>query len=142
MAYRMLCSEPDFCQSVPDGEWTRAPELDIRGCRRYRNAETGLTVLVPVIWYNLTPKEEAAQLRYHAENSERSAARMRAARSGYSEHDARDMDRQARRLRAMAILADRSPASTAGKVDWMGLGDPSRSLESEAAAVAYAEALP
>lgn len=91
------------------------------------------------MWYNQSPASYATALRYSAERSDRGAARRRAEGKPWSEGDAIHLERQARRLRAMALLCDRSSAARAGDVDFLGLDNPSQSREAEDAAVLKAE---
>lgn len=88
------------------------------------------------VWYDMPPADYAESLRYGAARSDESAARQRAEGKPWSEHEARHMERQARRLRAMALLCDRSPADRAGAVDMRRLSDPTLDRETEAATVA------
>lgn len=88
------------------------------------------------MWYNLTPAQYAESLRYYAKRSDESAAHRRAEGKPWSRHDAERMERQARRLRAMAILCDRSAAKRAGGIDFQRLSDPTLDRETEAATVA------
>lgn len=88
------------------------------------------------MWYDLTPADYAKGLRYGAERSDESAARRLAEGKPWSPHDAAYMRRQARRLRAMAMLCDRSTATRAGDVDFRRLNDPSVPREQEDATVA------
>lgn len=96
---------------------------------------------VPGAWYDQTPASYANGCRYGAERSDRSAERIAAEGKPWSEHEAERFRRQARRLRAMAILCDRATCATAGEVDFLGMTNPSQSREAEDAAVAQAEAM-
>ena len=115
-AYRMPCNEPDFRQSVPAGRWSRVPDPAFGGCYRYRNDETGETVLVPAIWYNGTPKERAAYLRYCADRADEGAVRIEAEGRAWSAADAARQRASAARLRHQAAIYEASTASTAGYV--------------------------
>ena len=92
-------------------------------------------------WYDLHPSNYARGLRYHADRSDESAARREAEAKPWSTGEAERYRRQARRLRAMAILCDVSTAATAGGVDFLGMTDPTQPREAEDAAVAKAESL-
>lgn len=88
------------------------------------------------MWYNLTPAEYAESLRYSAERSDRSAAHLMAQGKPWSHLESAHMERQARRLRAMAALCDLSTATRAGAVDFRRLSDPTLDRETESATVA------
>lgn len=92
-------------------------------------------------WWNLTPTEYAKGLRFGAERSGESAARMRAQGRTYSEHDAHHLERQARRLRAMALLCDVAKCATAGAVDFLGMANPGQGEAAEAWAINQAHAI-
>jgi len=87
----------------------------------------------------MTPEQYAKSLRYSAESSDRSAARWRNPNERpfkggceqIAEMEARHFDRQSRRLRAMALLCDRSTAATTRGVDFFDLHNPAMSLERE-----------
>ena len=87
----------------------------------------------------MTPEEYARSLRASAENSDKSAARWRnpndrpfkGGSEQIAEMEARHFDRQARRLRAMALLCDRSTAATISEIDFFDLHNPARSMERE-----------
>lgn len=91
-------------------------------------------------WYDLSPAAYAKGLRYSADRSDETAAHHIATGKPWSSHEADRYRRQARRLRAMALLCDRSTATRAGDVDFLGMKDPSQSREAESAAIAKAEA--
>ncbi len=116
MTYRMACNEPDFRQSVPDGKWTRIADQLFPMCYRYRNDETGETVLVPAIWYNGKPKERAAYLRDCAERQDESARHHASDNKPWSPHEAAAARDRAAKLRRDAAIFEASDASTAGKV--------------------------
>lgn len=90
-------------------------------------------------WYDLPPPGYARGLRYHAERSDETATRIEGGGKSWSAGDADRYRRQARRLRAMALLCDASPAARAGEVDFLGMTNPSQSLVDEMDAVAKAE---
>jgi hypothetical protein len=92
-------------------------------------------------WYDLPPARYAAGLRYGAERSDECAAHKMAEAKPWSDGEAKRYRQQARRLRAMATLCERSTAARAGDVDFMGLNCPRQTPESEATACAYAESL-
>lgn len=116
-AYRMPCNEPDFRQSVPAGRWTRVPDAAFPMQYRYRNDDTGETVLVPAIWYNGTPQERAGYLRYCADRADEGAARIEAEGHAWSPSDATRQRASAARLREQAAIYEASTASTAGQVE-------------------------
>jgi hypothetical protein len=97
--------------------------------------------VIPSAWYNLTPAEYAEKLRYRAERSEETARRKREEKETCWQQDETFFKRQARRLRAMALICDHSAETRVGLVDFWGLNNPSRSLEEECAAIERAEAL-
>jgi hypothetical protein len=92
-------------------------------------------------WYDLPPKEYARGLCYAADRSDESAGSKEAEGKSWSRDDAARYRRQARRLRAIATLCDRSDAAKAGTVDFLGLSDPAQSREAEMMAIAKAEAM-
>lgn len=92
-------------------------------------------------WYDLPPASYARGLRYHAERSDEVATRIESGGKPWSAGDADRYRRQARRLRAMALLCEASQAATAGAVDFLGMTNPSQSLVDEQDAVAKAEAM-
>jgi hypothetical protein len=116
MTYRMACSEPDFCQSVPPGNWTLVPDALFPGSYRYRNNDTAETVLVPAIWYTGTAKSRAGYLAFCAERSEESAARLAREGKAWSASEAASMRRQASRLRFQASLYEACGNAIAGHV--------------------------
>lgn len=87
-----------------------------------------------------TPAEYAKGLRYGAERSDASAARMQADSKPWSPYEVAYFKRAARRLRAMAALCDRSTCSCAGGVDFRRLNDPTIPREVEDAVVLEIEA--
>jgi hypothetical protein len=117
MTYRMPCNEPDFQQSVPAGKWTRIPDPLFPSQYRYRNDDTGETVLVPAIWYNGTPKERAAYLLDCAEQNDKRALFHDTDNKAWSPGEARQARESAMRLRKLASLYEASTESTAGKVE-------------------------
>lgn len=92
-------------------------------------------------WYDLPPSGYARGLRYHAERSDEMATRKDAEGKPWSAGEADRVRRQARRLRAMAVLCDVSTSARAGEVDFLGMTNPSQSRTDELDAVARAEAL-
>jgi len=88
-------------------------------------------------WYDRTPAERAKGLRYAADESERCAKFL----ASIGDDRAERYVRQARRLRAMAILCDHSKATKAAHVDFLGMTEPSQTREQEDKAVAKAERL-
>ncbi len=115
--YRIACNEADFRQSVPAGRWSRVSDALFPTCYRYRNDDTGETVLVPAIWYNGTPKERAAYLRYCADRSDEGAARIEAEGKPWSASQAAGQRADAARVREQAAIYEASPASVAGHVE-------------------------
>ena len=79
------------------------------------------------MWYYNSPKEYANWLRFGAEGSDASAARREAEGKPWSAREAELFRRQARRLRAMAMLCERSTAARAGDIDFRRLHDPTLS---------------
>jgi hypothetical protein len=116
-AYRMPCNEPDFQQTVPAGRWTRVPDPAFPMQYRYRNDDTGETVLVPAIWYNGTPKERATYLRDCADRQDESARHHDGDGKPWSRHEAAAARDRAAKLRSDAAIYEASTASTAGKVE-------------------------
>lgn len=92
-------------------------------------------------WYDLAPSSYARGLRYSADRSEDSAKHKEAEGKSWSAGEALRYHRQARRLRAMALLCDASSAATAGKVDFLGMTDPTQSIEAELFAVLKTESM-
>lgn len=90
--------------------------------------------------FNSPASEHAKYLRFAAENSDRSAQRHREQGKPWSEGEAKYMDRQARRLRAMALLCDANPTARTGDINFMRLTDPSLPQEDEQIIVAEIEA--
>lgn len=93
------------------------------------------------MWYNLTPAEYAKGLRFNADRCDQQAAHHRTDGKSWSEYEAQRSERNALRLRAMAMLCDISTEPTTGKVDFFDMSNPAQSREDEAAAIARAEAL-
>lgn len=138
MTYIPLYALPDFQQSIPsDGVWTCQGSFN-SGLKW--ESETGQTVTVPHIWYNSPSSTYADGLRYNAARNDECAAYKDSEDKAWSAGDAERNRRQARRLRAMAMLCDRSPNMPAGKIDFRGLNDPTRSSEQEIAAIEQIEA--
>lgn len=141
--YTLPCDLPNFQQSAPRGDgWQIAPNHDPRhdSALTWQNSATGESIVCPAIWYNAPASSYAATLRYNAESSDRSAARMEADSKSWSASDAEHMRRQARRLRAMAMLCDRNPTVPAGAIDMRGLSNPGTPRDVEAATVEAIEA--
>lgn len=82
-------------------------------------------------WWNLMPSEYARGLRFRADQSEKSASHFRAQNKEFSGYEVRRYERQASRLRAMALLCDTATVKTAGEVDFLGMTNPSQSEEDE-----------
>lgn len=91
-------------------------------------------------WYDLTPAAYAKALRYSADHSDECAARQDKSTDAWAPREAARYRRQARRLRAMALLCERSPADRAGDIDFHGLTDPSQSSGLEEQIVSAIEA--
>ena len=87
-------------------------------------------------WYDLQPSDYARGLRYSADRSDECATRQMADGKPWSGYEVERFHRQARRLRAMALLCDRSTAARAGDIDFLGLMNPAQSREDEDAAIA------
>lgn len=92
-----------------------------------------------MIWYDLHPSGYAKGLRYNAERADERVKRYLAEGKPWSAQEAEKSARTARRLRAMAILCDKSTATRAGDIDFLGLHDPSLSRGDEDAAIAKIE---
>lgn len=92
------------------------------------------------MWYDLPPAKYAEGLRYSADRSDESAARRLSEAKAWSAGEADHFARQAKRLRAMARLCDKSTATRAGDVDFLDMHNPAQTREAEAAAVAAAMA--
>lgn len=88
------------------------------------------------MWYQLHPREYARGLRFNAERSEEQVQRHISEAKPWSWMEVERTKRQARRLRAMAILCDRSTAERAGQIDFQGLNSPSLPQEDEEKIVA------
>lgn len=82
-------------------------------------------------WYDLPPADYARGLRYRAEASEGCASHWSKQDGALATQYAERYRHQARRLRAMATLCDRSDAHRAGDVDFHDLGDPTMAHEIE-----------
>lgn len=91
------------------------------------------------MWYDMTPASYAEGLRLSAIGSDECAARKATEGKPWSAYDADFYRRQARRLRAMALLCDRSTAARAGEIDFRRLSDPTHSREDEDRVVAEIE---
>lgn len=142
MAYVLPCNLPNFQQSAPRGDgWELVSNDDPRhiAALTWRNATTGESIVCPSIWYNAPARIYAIGLRYNAERSGESAAHKDAEGKPWSAREADHMRRQARRLRAMAMLCDRSPDVPAGSVDFRGLSDPTIPRDAEDSTVAAIE---
>ncbi len=87
-------------------------------------------------WYDLTPVQYAIGCRYKADRSDEVATYKTTEGKPWSRYDEELFRRQARRLRAMATLCDRSTATSAGDVDFLRLNDPTLDPEDEDAAIA------
>lgn len=92
------------------------------------------------MWYDQTPAEYAKCLRFNAERSDRAADVKLAECKPWSRGEAEHFRRQARRLRAMALIAEHSTEARAGDVDFRKLHDPTLRPEREAGVVAAVEA--
>jgi len=139
VTYAAAYQHPNFAQALPVGPAWEYVGCEC-GCLLYRDLSSGAQALVPAIWYNLPPADYAKTLRFNAERSDECAAHRRKEAKPWATHEAATFERQARRLRAMALLCDRSPAPCAGQVEFLGLNDPSQSREAEAMAIEHAEA--
>lgn len=87
------------------------------------------------IWYDQHPHDYAKYLEFCAERSDANAARYEAEGKPWSAYEIDRARRQARRLRAMALLCMRSEATRAGNVDFLRLSDPTLTREEEGAIV-------
>lgn len=116
MSYRIACNEPDFMQSVPPGSWTRVPDNSFPGQYRYRNNDTGATVLVPAVWYNGTARERASHLRFCARRADDSAASHAADDKPWSPHEAGKARKQSENLRRLADHYEAHGDAIAGHV--------------------------
>lgn len=96
-------------------------------------------------WYDLTPAQYATSLRWRADRNYWLAEQLAEYYAGKDEYWLRcrsdQLRRAARRLRAMAILCDHSPAARAGDVDFLGMSRPDQSFADEVVACVRAEAL-
>lgn len=147
MAYVLPCDRPEFRQGVPSGDgWRLARDGEVQhsGGLNWYNDATGEHVLAPAIWYNLPGSRYAETLRYNAARSDESATHKEAEGKPWSSGEAQHMRRQARRLRAMAVLCDRSPDLPASHIDFRGLNDPTtpRDVEDSTVAAIEVEARP
>lgn len=93
------------------------------------------------MWYDLPPSEYAKGLRFRADRNDESATRKEAEGKPWSTADASHFRRQARRLRAMATLCDRSNSASAGDVDFRRLSDPTLPRDDEDTVVSDIETL-
>lgn len=84
-----------------------------------------------------TPAACAKALQFYAERSDECEKHQRAGGDSYR---AAHYQHQARRLRAMAMLAERSTAATAGEVDFRRLYDPGLGREAETIIIEEIEA--
>lgn len=151
MTYILPCNLPNFRQSAPRGaEWQFVEEENPHRAAQvtWRNIKTGETVVCPAIWYTFPAGRYAENLRWQAERCDESAKRklqedvpesLRTLKP-WDIGEAADMRRQARRLRAMAIICDRTPDIPAGSVDFCGLSDPTTPRDVEEATIAAIEA--
>jgi len=151
MVYVLPCNLPNFQQSAPRGdEWKFVDEGSPHGAGQvtWRNVDTGETIICPAIWYTFPAKRYAATLRWNADRSEENALRklqedvpetLRNLKP-WDITEAEQMRRQARRLRAMAMLCDRNPDAPAGAIDFRGLSDPITPRDVEDSTVAAIEA--
>lgn len=143
MCYVLPCNRPEFRQGVLSGDgWrlARDGETQHPGGLNWYNDATGEHVLVPAIWYNLPGSRYAETLRYNAARSDECAAHKEVEGKAWSAGEAAQNRRQARRLRAMAMLCDRSPGLPAGHIDFRGLNDPTTPHDVEDSTVAAIEA--
>ncbi|AMX93681.1 MULTISPECIES: hypothetical protein [Mesorhizobium] len=141
--YILPCNLPNFDQSAPRGEGWRIASNDEpqhAGVLTWLNPATGESVVCPSIWYNLPAVRYAVSLRYDAERNDESAVRKDSEGMAWSAGEAVRSRRQARRLRAMALLCDRNPAIPAGNIDFRGLSDPITPPDVELATVEAIEA--
>lgn len=93
------------------------------------------------MWYDLTPANYAKGLRFNADRCDQQAEHHRNDSRAWSPYEEERAVRNARRLRAMAILCDVATVDRAGEVDFLGMQCPAQTREEEDAAVACAEAL-
>lgn len=143
MTYILPCNLPNFRQSAPRGaEWRFVEEGNPHRAAQvtWRNIQTGETVVCPAIWYNLPGSRYAKSLRYNAERSDECAAHKEAEGKPWSAGEVLHLRRQARRLRAMALLCGRSPDAPASHIDFRGLDDPTTPRDVEDSTVAAIEA--
>ncbi|TPI86407.1 hypothetical protein [Mesorhizobium sp. B2-8-9] len=142
-AYILACNLPNFQQSAPRGDaWKLAPNDDPRhvSALTWNNAETGESIVCPSIWYNAPAASYARSLRYGAERNDECAAYKATENKPWSAREAEANRHQARRLRAMALLCDRTPDAPAGSIDFRGLSDPTTPHDIETATIAAIEA--
>lgn len=145
MAYVLPCNRPEFRQGVPKGDgWrlARDGEPQHPGGVNWINDATGEHVLAPAIWYNLPGSRYAESLRYNADRSDECADRKEAEGAPWSAGEVEHFRRQARRLRAMALLCDRHPDIPASHIEFRGLSDPTTPRHVEDSTVARIEAEP
>lgn len=93
------------------------------------------------MWYDLTPAKYAEGLLWNAQRCDESAAYKRTEGRPWSEGEAQRSERNAKRLRAMAMLCAISTAERVGNVDFLDMDNPAQTREAEAAAIAKAEAM-
>lgn len=130
MPYHAAYQHPNFSQSAPRGpNWARVAAAkdgnNYSGAAVFINSKTGEEAACPAgIWYNLPPADYAKGLRFNAERNDDCAAHKDREGKPWSAGEAGRNRHQARRLRAMALLCDRSGALTAGEVNFLGLTDP------------------
>jgi hypothetical protein len=94
------------------------------------------------MWYNLTPSEYAVTLHWYAARSDEGADAQDKLDVSWGPRTAERLRHQARRLRAMAMLCERSVLSQAGDVDFHDLHSPALTREQEVAIIEEIEALP
>ena len=90
------------------------------------------------MWYDMAPAQYASGLQFYAERNEEAAFYKDREGKPWSVGEAARNRRTARRLRAMAKIAENSTAIRAGDVDFLGMQNPSQTLEEEEAAIAAA----
>lgn len=81
------------------------------------------------MWYDQPPIEYAKGLRYNADRSDETADRCEKEGKPWSQSEVEHFRRAARRLRAMALLCDRSRATRAGDVNFLGMSSPAQTNE-------------
>lgn len=115
-SYRMPCNEPDWSQFVPEGNWTRVPDTMFPHSYRYRNDDSGETVLVPAMWYTGLASERAAYLRYCADNQDAQAKRHDNEGKPWSTYEAKAARKRADNLRDEADIYANAGKTIAGHV--------------------------